>query len=114
MQNVVEHAPEVKQVQSVEKAVEKKVEVDMDGPTLRRLIAVGLSSPSRTTKSVSALSEYFLPFNEEHSLIWMRTAFDEILTDYTPRSLPSSSSADSSVSSPPKAKKDSFDSFLSM
>lgn len=113
-QNIVEHAAEVKQVQTVEKTAPKKVEVDMDGQTLRRLIAVGLgSTSSRAAKSSTSLSESFLR-RKDRSLISTRIAFDEILTDYIPRSLPSSIPTDSPVASPLKAPKDSFDSFLSM
>ena len=114
-QNIVEHAAEVKQVQTVEKTAPKKVEVDMDGQSLRRLIAVGLgSTSSRAAKSSTSLSESFFLRRKDRSLISTRIAFDEILTDYIPRSLPSSIPTDSPVASPLKAPKDSFDSFLSM
>ncbi|POY72815.1 hypothetical protein BMF94_4224 [Rhodotorula taiwanensis] len=87
------------------KDVKKPVEVILDGPTMRRMIATGLGSAA-TPKPAS-------PIAPAPSF-----SFDSILDDYLPpskRSNVSSSSASSAVPPPPSAgSANPFDSLLSL
>ncbi|GAA6054024.1 hypothetical protein JCM3770_002423 [Rhodotorula araucariae] len=82
------------------KDVKKPVEVLLDGPAIRRLVAAGLGAagvPKPAVKETPVIS------------------FDSILDDYLPPSQPSpSSSASSVVPPPPAARRSAFDDILGL
>ncbi|GAA5912480.1 Pdx1p [Sporobolomyces salmoneus] len=86
------------------KDTKPQVQIQLDGPTIRRMIATGLaaSTPSQAPPAV------VIPFS-----------FDSILDDYLPASQRSSSTSASSPSSastipPPPPAKNDFDAFLDL
>ncbi|KAK4701205.1 hypothetical protein P7C70_g5030, partial [Phenoliferia sp. Uapishka_3] len=83
------------------KEAPKKVLVDMDGASIRRLMAIGLGSPSFAPNAKAA------PISLE--------GFDDVLDQYLPPSKRSSASKKTVLKETPvKATKDSFDSVLGL
>ncbi|GAA5825537.1 hypothetical protein JCM5353_002331 [Sporobolomyces roseus] len=86
------------------KDTKPQVTIQLDGPTIRRMIATGLSIPS-----VSSLPKTV-------STTPAPISFDSILEDYLPASQSASNtpSPASSTIPPPPASKNAFDAFLDM
>ncbi|KWU43131.1 single hybrid motif-containing protein, partial [Rhodotorula sp. JG-1b] len=85
------------------KDVKKPVEIQLDGPTIRRMIAIGLGTAA-TPKPASPIAPTPSSFS-----------FDSILNDYLPPAMRSTTPSGSAVPPPPAAASgNAFDAFLGM
>lgn len=104
--------------------VKKPVEVQLDGPSMRRIIASGLATAAAGPKPAIVSAPVFCaqpalltPATQQANTALRHAAFDSILDDYLPpsqRSNARSTSSASPVPPPPAANQNAFDAILGL